>query len=471
MRRFRSIHRAAVGLLALALVSVASAAGREFWLAPPDVSDLSNSPGGEPIYLLLAAGPEAAVVTVDMPANGSQVPIVVNVPAYGSYRVNLTPMKAALETRPTNTVVNSGLHIVATTPIDATYEVANTNNGEDWTLLGTAALGSEFIVPLHKHAPFFNNTFASPHQAFASFDIVSTHTPTLVTIYSPVPLDGHPALQQFSITLNRGQTYSAAFTGSNFEQPATHPSGAEVLSNYPISVSIKDDSMHNPAGACVDLIGNQIVPVSAVGRDYVAVKGQLGNTADESVVVVATQSNTPIYLDDSPTPVVTLFAGEYYRIDMDYLNASSNNAVYVHAGKPVYAEHITGFGCEMASELLPPLERAGSTAVNVVRSSIETFQLILIAPAYAADGFSTNSAGMSISAASLLTVPGTGGAWKAARIPYTLTDFPVDTTVSVLNSAGPFLLATLYGGNTSAAYYGFHSDFVEAIFADGFEGN
>jgi hypothetical protein len=293
-----------------------------------------------------------------------------------------------------------------------------------------------------------------------------------VTIYSPVPVDGHPALQQFSLTLNRGQTYSAGFTGTGYEQPYTHPSGAMVLSNFPVVVSIKDDSDQNPSGACFDLIGNQIVPVSALGREYVAVKGALGNNGDESVVVVATQNNTPIYLDGAVTPVTTMFAGEYYRVDMDYLVAGPNNAVYLRAGKPVYAEHITGFGCEMASEQLPPLESAGSSAVNVLRPTADSFQLVLVVPANAVDGFSTNSAGVTIPVAAFLDVPGTGGAWKAARIAYNTTDFPADTAVNVVNSKGRFVLATLYATSVNAAYYGFHSDFRETpIFVDGFDGS
>jgi hypothetical protein len=472
MRRIRSIGCVVTAMALCGVAAGAHAAAREFWLAPPDATELNNPPGGEPIHLLLAVGPLPAVVTVDMPANGGFVPIVVSLPAYAVHRIVLSPYRNALETRPTNTVLNSGLHILASAAIDATYEVANPSNGEDWPLPGPVAAGNEFYVPLHKHAPFFNHTFASPDQAFASFDIVATHTPTTVTIYSPVAVDGHPALQQFSVTLNRGQTYSAGFTGTNYEQPSTHPAGAAVLSNFPVTVSIKDDSDQNPSGSCYDLIGGQIVPVSALGREYIAVKGALNSGADESVVVVATQSNTPIYLDGAAAPVATLFAGEYYRVDMDYLAAGPNNAVYVRAGKPVYAVHITGFGCEMASEQLPPLETAGSRAVNVVRRGVDNFQLMLIVPGVAVDGFGTNSAGVTIPAAAFLDVPGTAGMWKAARIPYNTTDFPADTAVNVVNGKGRFMLATLYGSSGNAAYYGFHSDFVEEpIFANGFESN
>src|ERR1044071_8804596 len=149
--------------------------GTEFWLAPPDITDLHNSPGGEPLYLFVSSAGAASTVTIDVPANGAFVPIVVTVQANKTRRVNLTAFKAQLETRPTNTILNTGLHIVSTTTITSYYQCANSNNTDIWALKGPNGLGTEFYIPLHKHAPFNNEaSFASPHQAFASFDICAT---------------------------------------------------------------------------------------------------------------------------------------------------------------------------------------------------------------------------------------------------------------------------------------------------------
>ncbi len=433
----------------------------EFWLAPPDVSDLHNSPGGEPLYLLCSATGTATTVTVDVPANGAFVPIVRTLAANAMTRVNLTPFKAQLETRPTNTIANTGMRVVASAKVTCHYEIANTTNTDIWTLKGADALGQEFYIPLHKHAPFNNEaSFAAPHQAFASFDIVATQNNTVVTLYSPTPVDGHPALQQFSVVLNRGQTYSAGWTGANWWQPFTHPSGAVVLADKPIAVSIKDDSNHNPSGGCYDLMGDQIVPVSAVGEDYIAIKGALNNTGDESLVVIATRNGTQIFLDGAALPVATLFAGEYYRVDMDYLNSSVDNAVHLHASKPVYAMHVSGFGCEAGMAQLPPLYRGGARQVDVLRSDAQTFYLFLLVPSVAVNGFSISGIGMAtINPASFVTVPGTGGSWRAARIQYNTTQFPVDVSKRISNSQGHFALGVLNGGASSGARYGYYSNF------------
>lgn len=435
--------------------------GTDFWFAPPDVTDLHNPPGGEPIYLLISSFNQPATVTISQPANPGFTPITVNLAANSSTRINLTPFKSQLETRPTNTVLNTGLRIQSTAKIQCYYEVSNTNNTDIFALKGPNGLGKEFYIPLHKHAPFYNHTFSSPHLAIASFDIVATQNNTQVTIYSPVPVDGYPALQQFTITLNAGQTYSCGWTGANYTQPSTHPGGAVVISDKPIAITIKDDSNHNPSGGCYDLMGDQIVPVDILGTEYIAVKGQLNNNGDESVIITAVQNNTKVYIDGNPVPVATLFAGEVYRYDMDYLSGGPNNSVYIQTSKPVYCMHVTGFGCEMGEAILPPLNCAGSSQVSFVRSTSEAFYLTILVRSSAVNNFSIIGPGTAtINPASFQNVPGTGGLWKAAKIQYNTTEIPVDSTFLVTNSADVFALGIINGGATTGCRYGYFSEFA-----------
>jgi hypothetical protein len=439
---------------------VYSQTGTNFWMAPPDVTDLNNPPGGEPIYLFIQSQSNVDVtVTVDLPANGSFTPIVMTITPQTTRRVNLTPFKPVLETRPTNTIVPSGLHIQSTGPVSVQYEITNSNNSDITSLKGDNALGNYFYIPFHKYAPFFNNTYAPPHQAFASFDIVATQNNTLVRIYSPEPSDGHPALQQFSITLNAGQTYSMGYTGTNYEQPFTHPSGAVVLSDKPVAISLKDDSQHNPSGGCTDLQFEQIVPVGNIGNDYIAVKGNMNNTGDESVMIMATVNGTDLYLNGASIPVITLFAGEYYRVDMDYLSSGPDNAVFIHATQPIYAMHFTGSGCKMGDALLPPLN-FGTTAVNISRTTAETFFVTLIARSSNTANFTISGSGTAtINPASFITVPGTGGQYKAARIQYNTTEFPTDSTFIIQNSTGSFHVAITNGTAATSLRYTYLSPF------------
>ncbi|HPF66473.1 MAG TPA: hypothetical protein PLC20_02245, partial [Flavobacteriales bacterium] len=454
-------------------VHLTAQTGTEFWVAPPDVTVRHNNPGDEPIFLNVTTGNAPAVVTVSQPANpafNGGTPIVLNVPANSAVRHNMTALKAQLETRPTNTVRNTGLLVQSTADITCYYESSNTNNPDILALKGANGLGYEFYIPLHKHAPFHNHDFM-PHAndlAFASFDIVATENNTTVLIYSPVDVDGHAALTPFTVYLDRGETYSCANTvPATHDDPSTHPSGAVVLSNKPVAVSIKDDSNHNPSGGCYDLMLDQIVPVDILGTDYVAVKGQLNNGGDESLFIMAVQNNTQVYVDGNPTPVATLFAGQYYRHDMDYLNSSADNSAYVSASKPVYAIHVTGFGCEQGMAILPPLNCAGSTQLSFTRSTSEPFYLNLLVRSGSQNDFVVNGPGTAtIPGSAFQAVPGTGGAWLAAQIQYNTTQVPVNQAFIVSNTSDVFSLAIINGGATSGCRYGFFSEFAGEIVVD-----
>ncbi|MCW5899815.1 MAG: gliding motility-associated C-terminal domain-containing protein [Flavobacteriales bacterium] len=462
-------------LLALALFGGALSAqtGTEFWMAPPDVTYYHNTPGDEPIFLNVTTGDQAAVVTVRQPANAAfngGNPIVLNVAANSAVRHNLTALKAQLETRPTNLVRNTGLLIESTANITCYYELSNTNNPDIMALKGANGLGTEFYIPLHKHAPYFNHNY-SPNNAdlaFASFDIVATENNTTVMIYSPVAVDGHPALVPFTITLNRGQTYSCGNTNplTHFD-PLTHPSGAVVLSDKPVAVSLKDDSNHNPSGGCYDLMLDQIVPVNILGTDYVAIKGGLNQTGDESMFIMAVQNNTQVFIDGSATPVATLFAGQYYRHDMDYLFGGPVNSTYIHTSKPAYAIHVTGFGCEQGMAIMPPLNCAGSQVLSFTRSTAESFFLHLLVRNGSQNDFVVTGPGTAtIPGSAFQPVPGTGGEWMAARIGYNPTEVPVNQAFIVTNTSDVFSLAIINGGATSGCRYGFFSEFSGRIVVD-----
>jgi len=449
---------------------------REFWFAPPDVTDLHNPLGGEPLYLSIAAGDRDADIVIELPANGAFSPLTGTVAAHTSVRVNVSVFKGQLESRPTNTIVNSGLHILASQPVVVAYEVANANNAEQWNLRGSDDLGTGFVVPLPRHAPFANDgSYAAPHQAYASFDIVATQPNTLVRLFSPVAVDGHPPLQQWSVTLNRGQVYSAGYTGTNWFAPATHPGGAVVLADKPVAISIKDDSVANPSGPCRDLIGEQLVPAAAVGREYIVPKGGLNASGDESLVIYATQNDTALFLDGAATPSTVLFAGEYHRIDLDYLAASIDNALYLRADKPVYAVHVSGLGCEMGMALLPPLESAGSYHADFVRADTQSFSLLIVVPTAALAAFELRDAAgnaLPLDTTAFRAVPGTGGAWQSGRVSYDAATLAPQTVHRLRNSAARFIAAALSGSDTTAARYGYLTAYIATelpLFADGFE--
>ncbi len=291
---------------------------------------------------------------------------------------------------------------------------------------------------------------------YTSFDIVATEDNTTILIYPTSDLDGgQPAFQSFTVTLNEGQTYSASVTSN---VAANNPTGSAVLSDKPIAVSVKDDSV-NPTGAgCRDLMGDQLVPVNIVGQQYIVNKGGLTVSDGDNAYVVATANNTKIYRDS--ILVATLFAGETFRVQI------TNALTSIVGSKPFYCIHVTGFGCEVGMALLPPLNCAGSEQVSFVRSTTESFFLNLLVPAGAEGGFVLNGDSNIVAASAFAVVPATGGEWMGARIQFTTTDIPAGNANLLKNYIEPFSLGLINGGSSSGCRFGYFSEFSAEIIVD-----
>ncbi len=439
-------------LFAVTLCRQASAqTSTEFWLAPPEVTQ--GHAGSVPIYVRLAAGADPATVTISQPANPSfhgGTPIVVNLLANQSQTVTLDSLVNVLETRPANTVLNTGLKISSTANITAIYEVSPTNNPDIWALKGSNGLGTEFYTPFQN---IWRNGSYTP-TPYTSFDIVATQDNTNILIYPTSALDGgQPAYQSFTITLNEGQTYSASVTSTD---PALNPTGSQIISDKPIAVSIKDDSVWPEPAGCKDLNGDQIVPVNIVGDEYIVNKGAL--TVPENAYVVATQNNTVISVAGSP--VATLFNGETYKILI------TDPLVYITGTKPFYLIHQSGFGCETGTALLPPLNCAGSEQVSFVRSTTESFFMNLLVLAGHEDAFVLNGNATIINPSAFAPVPGTGGVWVGAQIQFNTTQIPQGVANLLVNTEEVFSMGLINGGSSSGCRFGYFSEFSAEILVD-----
>ena len=104
---------------------------------------------------------------------------------------------------------------------------------------------------------------------------------------------GYTANSSFTISLNKGQTYSLR---SEYTLSELRPSGTHITSNKPISVTMSDDSILGNAyygGNAYDLLGDQLIPVSKMGHEYIAIKGELN--LDDKIYITASENNTNIF--------------------------------------------------------------------------------------------------------------------------------------------------------------------------------
>jgi gliding motility-associated-like protein len=416
----------------------------EFWFVAPEVW---AGHGDSPIVLRFATFDEAANITIDQPANPAFPAQILNIAANGTATINLTAWIGMIENKPVNTTLNYGLRIMSDAPITAYYEVNHNNNPDIFTLKGSSALGTEFYTPFQN---YLNNNY---NESKAGIDVVATEDNTTITIVPTAALIDHPANVAFTISLNAGETYSlrAASTAAT-----AHPGGTHITSSAPIAVTMSDDSIVGTpfGGSCYDLLGDQLIPMSVAGDEYIAVKGvQLGGA--DRVFLLAAEDNTDISVNG--VLAATIDEGETYT---HVLGAA---VAYYESSSPVIVLHLTGVGCEVGGAILPPLRCTGSRDIAFVRSTNASFSLNLLVQSGSEGDFIFNGNPAFIGAGDFTDVPGASGLWKYAQI--TTTSFvPTLSASRIQNTSGYFHMGAINGLPAGYCRYGYYSDFAKYEF-------
>ena len=443
--------------------------GQEFWFAVPEVTESHNTVNLRSRFIV-STFDSAATVRIYQPASlsATRLDTTFTVAANTSQFIELDTGYSSdpvhypdeLENRPEDSVLAKGVLIESDADITAYYEVRTTNNPDLFALKADNGLGTEFYIPFQTLWP--NQVFGGGGQtrAYSAFDIVATEDNTTIYIFPSEDLydkDGgvHPAGVPYLITLNRGETYTGR---ANSEAAADHPSGTVVSSDKPIAITYSDDSVRASGFGCYDLYGDQLVPTSIIGTDYILNSNNGSFNPPELAVIVATENFTTLNRDGAFETV--LFAGQ------TYIDTITTNSVYYNADKPFYLIQITGFGCEMGSAILPPLNCAGSSQVSFARSTTEGFFLSLLVRSGSEGDFELDGDNTLIQASDFAFVPGTSNEWMAAFIQYNTTEVSAGNAHLVTNSSDVFSLGVINGGSSSGTRFGYFSKFAADINTD-----
>ncbi len=422
-----------------------------FWFVAPEVS-AGYANFDRPIVFRITSYTLPATVTVSQPAAGGMPTQTVNIAANSTQSVDLTNWLNNIENKPANTTLNYGIKISSTSDISVYYEVVSTQcacNPEIFVLKGQNAIGTDFLIPSQN---FLDNNSGYSPQPYSAFDIVATQNATTVTIIPAQPIVGHSAGVSFNITLNAGQTYSATATG---QLPAQHLMGSSVTSDKPIAITYKDDLMSGtPYGGCADLGGDQIVPINLLGTEYIAVDGFLNSPGDK-IFVLATQNATSVSVNG--VNVSTLNTGQTYS---QFITGAS---IYIQTSAPVYVLQMSGFGCEVGLDILPPIVCTGSFSVSFTRSTTESLYITLLVESGGQGNFLFNGGGGVINSGMFSAVPGTGNQWYAAQILLTLAQTPLGQASNVSNTTSLFHLGFIHGGAGSGCRFGYFSNFNQLV--------
>jgi len=453
------IYKISISLLLTFMICAKVNAQKDtiFWFAAPEVAR-GFLDYDRPAVFRVSAFNEDVLVRLSQPANPSFVPRQIAIPAGQTGTFTFPPDFEFVENLTPNTVMNLGFLIEASSPVTAYYEVIGgcECNPEIFSLKGANALGTSFYVPFQEYLPN-SRQFNHVPDPSADFCIVATEDNTQVTINPTAAIVGRAANSSFTITLNRGQTW----TGKASSHLANNrPSGTSVVSNKNIAITMKDDLLDVDniySGGCRDLIGDQIVPIASLGNDYIVQRGNL--VGPERAFIVAVQNNTTINI--SGVGQVILNAGQRYELVVTL------PIYYIESSFPVYVLQVTGVGCEVSSAILPSFYCRGTNEVRFVRPTSEPLYLFLVtARGFENDFFVNNQAGI-INGNSFTPVPGTNGEILASKILVENSDIPTGISTLVSNTSGVFQLGLLNGlESVTGTRFAYFSDFggFEKIF-------
>ncbi len=430
-----------------------------FWFAAP-----RNPSFGQPVRLVVSTGAAAANVSVTQPAVGATMPpINFTVAPNSVHGHDLTPHLAILQAHPAATPLPYGLKVVSDVPVLVYYEAQGLNgtnwvNAEVYTLKGTGGMGTSFLIPSQN---FVGNSPAYGGNSRNSFNIVATEDNTSITITPTAVLDGgYAANTPFSITLNRGEVWAATALNRG---ATSHLPGSTVVADKPVSVTVNDDALegtHTAGGSygiCVDLVGDQIVPVSSLGTEYIAMNGRLTAPGDQ-LFITALQNNTEIYRDGGAIPVATINAGQTHR--MPVVVTTGQTSTYIRTSDPVAVWQLTGMGCEMGATQLPQIECSGSSSVIYSRTMPWDLYVNLMVQTGGQGNFILN--GSPLTGAAWTAVPGTANQWFVTQL--NLSSVVAQGAVlTMVNTTHLFHMSVLDGASTNSTSYGYFSNYSRVV--------
>jgi gliding motility-associated-like protein len=289
---------------------------------------------------------------------------------------NSDPVNFPLNIVPTdslNTVLKKqGLTFSSFRPFFVNMRHKSGTQGTSLTSKGRAALGQRFysghlftIYNTTAEAALWNNERRSH-----SISVMATEDNTTVTfdmIKLPIALVGFAPGEPVTVTLNANESFVVGIDHSQYSNPTiNNANGIRITSDKDIVCNSGSWLSGNQFGQ--DIGYDQIVPAEVVGQEYILVRG-LGDQTTEHPIVVATEDNTEVYLnDDLVTPAALLNEGEYFIVPTESFTANGN--MYIVASQKVYVyQTLSGsslnIGPTVGLNFIPPLNCVGAKVVNI----------------------------------------------------------------------------------------------------------
>lgn len=343
----------------LSFVSVYAQHDTEHWFAP--MSDKTGSSGSQILYLSTNSTTPFPVTIYNNNTVIGTVTVVKGTPA--TFPISTRSMIITTSAADLFTPKPMGLYLKADLPFYATLRFQIPSHAEIVTSKGKAGIGKNFFVayaPITTPSSIYNFTTG----------IMATEDNTTVTVsnYDPAVTftNGNTGATNptLTFTLNKGKSYIIEGVG-NIAGNFTGFIGAKITSNKPVSVT--NGNMNGQFATTgsfggSDIIMDQSVPVERLGNEFMMIKGNgdIGRGM-EGALIVATEDNTDIFINNGTTSVATLNAGQFYRInDNVWVNQGNNHYnMYIKTTKNAYVYQLLAGVADSNATLgfnyIPPL--------------------------------------------------------------------------------------------------------------------
>jgi len=253
-------------------------------------------------------------------------------------------------------LAEGGLMLKADYPFYVNLRTNAHAHGSSLSTKGKVALGKEFYTG-HLYVGYKNGVHASICSNFISIMAEQNNTKVkLSNISKNVNFHGlEKGKTEHTFTLNKGESYIIAEIMSDVKAKMQNESfGTKINSSKPIAVNCGTFGGINPLGFNGwDNGVDQIVPVNAIGKEYILVRGQ-GIDELESPVIVATKDETKLYVNGEH--ICSLNQGEYHVIDGSFYTKQGN--MHINSNENVYVYQSTAGSLETRTgslNFVPPL--------------------------------------------------------------------------------------------------------------------
>ncbi|MFS4432195.1 gliding motility-associated C-terminal domain-containing protein [Chryseobacterium sp. S90] len=340
--------------LFFSLVELFGQRDTEHWIAP-----YFDSTGNSYIHALYLSTDSVSPFTVKIYSNNNQIGSVViskGSPATFTVAPGYIKLSSTSEAASKST---KGIYTIGEKPYFLTMRIAAGSHAEIITSKGRAGIGTKFFAAA---APA---TISSNSYNFTT-GILATEDNTTVQIsgYNPgislLNIASTPAV--LTVTLNKGQSYTlAGITNTTANRDGFI--GARISSDKAITMTNgNSNGFYATSGSDgSDLIMDQSIPVSRLGNEFAMIKSISTSPYNmDGGIVIATENNTQIFLNNSTNPIATINAGQYYRILANaYITQGNGHSnMYVKTSKNVYLYQLVGVGSGGYTggyNLIPPL--------------------------------------------------------------------------------------------------------------------